>query len=70
MTNWTEALDAEFWESFIGNLRPFDSNQEERMIKALAAHTKLSPDFLRGRMEAYLYERFAPAPTRSTESAP
>ena len=57
--NWAAALDAEFWKGFVDNLRPLDSDQEDRMIAALAKHTKLSPDFLRKRKTAYLRERMA-----------
>jgi hypothetical protein len=56
---WAAALDAEFWKRFVDNLRPLDTDQEKRMIAALAARTKLSTDFLRKRKTAYLRERIA-----------
>jgi hypothetical protein len=59
MNTWAAALDTEFLESFVASLRPLDTDQEERMIAALANHTKLSPDFLRSRMSAYLRGRVA-----------
>ena len=31
-----ETLDAEFWKGFVDNLRPLDTDQEERAIAALA----------------------------------
>ena len=54
-----ETLDAEFWKGFVDNLRPLDTDEEERAIAALAARTKLSPDFLRSRKRAHLRERMA-----------
>jgi hypothetical protein len=59
MNAWADSLDAEFWERFVGNLRPLDTDQEERMIAALSARTRLSSDFLRSRMYAYLRGRVA-----------
>ena len=59
MNAWAASLDAEFWERFVGSLRPLDTDQEERMIAALSNRTKLSTDFLRKRMEAFLRGRVA-----------